>query len=399
VTVEITPSNCLGSLSGYPFDELGRKVVRLEKQGIAPIDFGVGDPRTPAPKIVREAAQRGIDRHAASGYPSYVGSGAFRDAVALWMSGRFGVELDPALEVASSVGSKEAVFHFPLCLIDPGDVVLVPNPGYPPYARGTTLAGGRFVTYPLTEDNGFLPGLDAIDPSVRRAAKVMWINYPNSPTGRVASRAEIQRIVEFCRHNDIVVASDEAYSEIYFGEQRPCSALEFGTDSVVVFQSLSKRSAMTGYRVGWVAGDSRLVDLFKRLKTNIDSGTPDFIQEAAIAALEDERHVEEMRQQYRIKRDLMVDAFIQAGCQRCEPEGTIYVWQRVPEGFDSVGFAQRLLEPDVAVVTMPGRWLTEAEALGPSPGDRHVRLALVPEIDQTRAAAAAVAALGSGSGR
>jgi len=391
--MEIRASRRLRALGGYAFDEIDRAVQALLAQGVPVTDFGVGDPRDPTPELVRRAGQAAMDRHATSGYPSYVGSERYRAAIADWTGRRFGVTLDPATEVCSTIGSKEAVFHFPEALLDPGDVVLVPSPGYPPYTRGTIFAEGRVWTYPLNADNGFLPDLAAIPGDVARAARVLWFCNPNAPTGRVADRAFLEQLVGFCADHEIVLASDEAYSEIWFESGPPHSALEVARDGVVVFHSLSKRSAMTGWRVGWMAGDARLVALFRKVKTNIDSGTPDFVQDAAIAALADEAHVAEMRAAYREKRDLLLAAFAAAGLPVQAPEATLYIWQRAPDGMDGVAFAKRLLAPDVAVATIPGAALAEPCADGRNPGTDYVRLALVPTREETKAAAARIAAM------
>jgi LL-diaminopimelate aminotransferase len=391
--MEIRASRRLRAFGGYAFDEIDRAVQALADQGVAVTDFGVGDPRDPTPALVRRAGQAAIDRHATSGYPSYVGSAAYRQAVAAWTARRFGVTLDPATEVCSTIGSKEAVFHFPEALLDPGDVVLVPSPGYPPYTRGTLFAEGRVWTCPLDAENGFLPDLAAIPRDIARAARLLWFCNPNAPTGRVADRAYLEGLVRFCAEHEIILAADEAYSEIWFESGPPPSALEVARDGVVVFHSLSKRSAMTGWRVGWMAGDERLVTLFRKVKTNIDSGTPDFVQEAAVAALSDEAHVAGMRTAYREKRDVLLAAFAAAGLAVRAPEATLYVWQRAPEGMDGLAFAKRLLAPDVAVATIPGAALAEPTADGRNPGAPYVRLALCPSLEETRAAAERIAAL------
>ena len=215
----------------------------------------------------------------------------------------------------------------------------------------------------------------------------MWINYPNSPSGALAPLDFLERVVEFGHNNDIIIASDEAYSEIYFGDEPPHSILEVTKAGVVVFQSLSKRSAMTCYRVGWVAGDEQIVSVFKKVKTNLDSGTPTFIQDGAVAALADESHVEESRADYKAKRDILVAALTDAGLPDCTPEATIYLWQRVPEGMTSVDFATKLLAPDVAIVTTPGAWISDICAGELNPGEGFVRFALVPSVEQTKEAA------------
>ena len=383
--MNIKISERLTSLTGYAFAEVEKKVAELKSQGIDPIDFGVGDPTEPTPEIIRAAVKKGVDERATSGYPSYIGSAEFREAIASWTKRRFGVALDPATEIASTVGSKEAVFNFPEAILNPGDVVLVPNPGYPPYTRGTKFAEGNVHYLNLLPEDGFLPDLDSISKGVLSKAKILWINYPNNPTGAVAPFEFFKRAAEFGHKHNIIIASDEAYTENYYGVFPP-SALQASKEGVIVFQSLSKRSCMTCYRIGWVAGDAVLIEAFKKLKTNIDSGTATFIQDAGIAALSDESHVEELRSLYKKKRDIIVSAFKDAGFSDCTPEATLYLWQRIPKGFTSVEFAKRLLNPEVAIVTTPGSWISEETKSG-NPGEGFVRLALVPTIDQCMVAA------------
>ena len=388
----ILASRRVRSIGGYAFDEVDKEVSRLRAAGITPTDFGVGDPTVPTPKLIREACQRGIDARATSGYPSYVGAAEYRAAIAAWYERRFGVSLDPATEITSTIGAKEAVFHVAEGFVDPGDVVIAPSPGYPPYTRGTLFAEGTLWYYPLLSENGFLPNFAKIPAEVAKAAKIFWLNYPQNPTGACAPARVFEEAVRFCRDHDILLASDEAYTEIFF-EEAPHSALQFGREGVVIFHSLSKRSAMTGYRVGFVAGDKDAVAVFKKVKTNIDSGTPTFIQDAAIAALSDETHVAQMRDEYRQKRDILCDALTSIGLPRCAPAGTLYVWQRVPQGMTSVAFAKRLLAPETALVTTPGSWISDVCDGGLNPGEGYVRFALVPSLEETQAAAAKIRAL------
>ncbi|MCA8961957.1 MAG: aminotransferase class I/II-fold pyridoxal phosphate-dependent enzyme [Planctomycetes bacterium] len=388
--VEITGSRRLAQLGSYAFDAIDRKVAELKERGLEPVDFGVGDPTIPTPEFVRQATAAGIEEFKSAGYPPYAGSLEFRRAAAQWTARRFGVELDPESEVVGTIGSKEAIFHFPEAILDPGDLVIGPDPGYPPYERGTLFAEGEMFRVPLSERYGFMPRLDTIPREVADRAKIFWLTHPNSPTGAIASPAYLEEWVAFCREHEIIAASDEAYTEIYFGDEPPRTALEFGRDGVIVFQSLSKRSAMTGYRVGWCAGDERLIARFRKVKTNIDSGSPWFVQAGAIAALADEEHVAAFREEYRAKRDVLVDAFERAGLPRSEPEATLYIWQRAPEGMTGVALAERLLQPDIAAVTLPGAALSslppeESEA-GP-----YIRLALVPSLDDCRRVASRIA--------
>jgi LL-diaminopimelate aminotransferase len=384
--MDIRPSRRVAGIGSYAFAEVDRLVTELRSKGVLPIDFGVGDPTAPTPEVVREACRAAVNERARSGYPSYVGSLEFREACGTFMRDRFGVDLDPDTAISATGGSKEAVFHLHEGFVNPGDIVLGPNPGYPPYARGTLFAEGEHVPYALSADRGFLPDLTAIPDDVARRARILWICYPNSPTGAVAPLEFLRRAANWCRERDILLASDEAYSEIYFTEEPPHSALECGAEGVLAIFSLSKRSAMTCYRVGWVAGDERAVAIFRKVKTNLDSGTPTFVQDAAVAALSDEEHVAAFRAEYREKRDLMAKAFVDLGLPDCTPEAALYLWQRVPDGMTSVEFAKALLAPEIGIVVTPGPWIA-GEVNGVNPGEGFVRLALVPSLDDCRLAA------------
>ncbi|HHT9111348.1 MAG TPA: aminotransferase class I/II-fold pyridoxal phosphate-dependent enzyme [Candidatus Brocadiaceae bacterium] len=384
--MEITPSKRLQSIGAYAFAEVDKEVEKIKSLGITPIDFGVGDPTVPTPEIVRRATQKGITLRKSSGYPSYTGALEFRKALAGWTHKRFGVQLDTATEISSTIGSKEGVFNFHEGIVNPGDYVIIPTPGYPPYTRGTLFAEGIPYYVPLLAENKFLIDVKSIPEEVCKKAKLIWINYPNSPSGAVAPLSYLKEVVEFGKKYNIIIASDEAYSEIYYNEP-PHSILEVTKEGVIVFNSFSKRSAMTCYRIGWVAGDKRIVDIFKKVKTNIDSGTATFIQDGAIAALSDETHVEKMRAEYKIKRDLLVDAFKHIKLPDCTPEATIYLWQKVPQGMSSVDFAKKLLSPEIAIVTTPGAWISDKTQNGLNPGEGYVRFALVPSIKNTREAA------------
>jgi LL-diaminopimelate aminotransferase len=391
-TTKSRASKRLQALGSYAFEEVDRKVEELKEKGIEPIDFGVGDPTAPTPEVVRSAAARGLELRKSSGYPSYVGTLGFRQAVAAWVRSRYGVEIDPLSAVSSTLGSKEAVFNFHEAVVDPGDVVLCPTPGYPPYTRGTLFAEGIPYQVPLRKERGFLMDFREIPGEVARRAKLLWLNYPNSPSGAMADESFYRQAVEFARTYDIIIASDEAYSEIYFGDP-PISILNVTGEGVLVFNSLSKRSAMTCYRIGWVMGDPEIVALFRKAKTNIDSGTATFIQDAAVAALADEDHVRRFREEYREKRDILCSALVEAGLEDCTPASTLYVWQKAPEGMSSVEFATALLEESIGVVSTPGSWISEKTAEGENPGEGYVRFALVPTIEDTLKAAGRISEL------
>jgi LL-diaminopimelate aminotransferase len=300
--------------------------------------------------------------------------------------------VDPQTEVSSTIGSKEAVFNFHEGLLDPGDVVLCPSPGYPPYTRGTLFAEGTPYQVPIRKEKDFLIDFSSIPEQVAAEAKLLWLNYPNSPSGVTADERFYREALEFASKHDIIIASDEAYSEIYFGAA-PISILNVQKEGVLVFNSLSKRSAMTGYRIGWVMGDPQLVAVFRKVKTNIDSGTPTFIQDGAVAALGDEEHVRIYREEYRQKRDILCSALVSAGLEDCTPAATLYVWQKVPKGMSSLDFATRLLDEKIAIVTTPGNWIAEPTADGDNPGEGYVRFALVPSVENTRLAAQRISSL------
>ena len=384
--MQIRPSKRLASLGTYAFSAVDDKAADLKARGVKVIDFGVGDPTTPTPSFIRQALKKAVDVRASSGYPSYVGSPEFRKAVADWTRRRHGVRLDPATEICATVGAKEAVFHFPEAILNPGEYALVPTPGYPPYTRGAQFAEGRAFYLPLTRERGFLPDLKRIPASVLKRARILWINYPNNPTGAVAPASFYREALAFSRRHGLILASDEAYSELWDGPKAPASALQFSIEGVIAFQSFSKRSAMTGWRIGWVAGDRRIVALFKKTKTNIDSGTPTFIQDAAAVSLRDERHVAAMRKEYRLKRDLLCAGLKRLGCRDCSPPGTIYVWQEAPKGMSGEEFALRLLDPRIGIVTTPGAWISERGPDGTNPGERYVRFALVPSVKDVKEA-------------
>lgn len=390
-----TTSTRLDSLTAYAFAAVNDKVSELKNQGIDVIDFGVGDPIDPTPTFIREALKKGADDYAAGGYPNYSGRLDFREAVTDYSKLRFGVTLNPHTEICSTIGSKEAVFNFPEAILNPGDIVLTPSPGYPPYKRGTTFAEGVSYFYPLLESNHFYPDFDAFPPDILAKAKILWLCYPNNPTGALATREFYQRALNFAQKNNLILASDECYTDITLTDETPLSILELVPElpgsNVIAFHSLSKRSNMTGYRIGWVAGDPAIIDAFKKLKTNIDSGTPDFIQSAAIAALGDNSHVVTQRTLYRQRAEVLTDAFCHIGLEPAKLQGAFYLWQRVPHGLTSVEFAQKLLTPNIALVVTPGAWISDECTLPDgttiNPGEGYVRFALVPSLEQTKKAA------------
>lgn len=383
--MDIQPSSRVKFIGSYAFADVDNEVAKLKKLGTSVIDFGVGDPKDATPSIIRNYCKRAIDKRKDSGYPSYIGTLEYRETIAKWTKERFNVNLNPENEITSTLGAKEAVFNFHEGIVNPGDIVIMPNPSYPPYERGTLFAEGKPYFYPLLKENDFLPDLDKIPSDVRKKAKLMWVNYPNNPTGAIISREKLKEIVDFGEDNNIIIGSDECYTELYF-EEKPISILELTKEGVFVVQSLSKRSAMTTYRVGWMAGDERIIDIFKKVKTNIDSGTATFIQDAASAALLDEKHVELFREEYKKKRDIMVNALTSIGLEDCTPKATMYIWQKTPKNISSVDFAKKLLNKDIAIVTTPGSWISK-EVVSLNPGEGYIRFALVPSVNECKEAA------------
>ncbi|MDQ4025510.1 MAG: LL-diaminopimelate aminotransferase [Actinomycetota bacterium] len=358
-------------LPPYLFAEIDRKVARARARGADIISFGVGDPDLPTPPHVVDALARAAADPATHRYPSYTGMPAFREAIAGWYERRFGVTLDPDEEVQPLVGSKEGIFHLPVAFIDPGDVALVPDPGYPVYEMGTILSHGEAVTMPLTPENGFVPDLAGLPAETVGRARVLWLNYPSNPTAACVDLDVFRRAVDFCRSNDLLLAHDAAYTEITFDGYVAPSALQAdgARECVVEFHSLSKTYNMTGWRIGWVAGAPAAVEALKRLKTNIDSGIFDAVQHAGIAALDGPQdYLEQCVDTYRRRRDLLCDGLKSMGVVVDPPRGSIYVWVPVPDGHTSENFTELLLN-EAAIVVAPGN------GYGPS-GQGFVRFSL-----------------------
>jgi LL-diaminopimelate aminotransferase len=357
-------------LPPYLFAHIDALKAAERAKGVDLIDLGIGDPDLPTPPhIVAALAKAGADpsHHR---YPSYVGMLSMRQAAAAFYQKRFGVKLDPASEVVSLIGSKEGIAHFPVAFVDPGDVVLVPDPGYPVYATGTKFCGGEVHLMPLRRDRGFLPDLKAIPREIAQRAKIMWVNYPNNPTAALAPSGFYEEVVAFAKEHSIIVASDLAYSEIYFGEPpRSFLATPGAMDVGIEFCSLSKTYNMTGWRVGFAAGHKDLVGGLGKVKTNVDSGVFEAVQEAAIAALSgDQGCVAELRSIYKERRDVMCGGLAKAGFDVIVPEATFYCLVAVPRGFTSAEFASKLL-------TEAGVVATPATGFG-AQGEGYVRLTI-----------------------
>jgi len=305
--MKIAQADRLKALPPYLFAELDRVQAQVAARGIDIISLGVGDPDLPTMSNIIDRMKKAVDNPAHHQYPSYEGMPSFREAVAGWYGDRFSVKLDPASEVVSLIGSKEGIAHAPLAFVNPGDVVLCPDPGYPVYTIGTMFAGGESYIMPLLEENLFLPDLSAIPADILGRAKIMFLNYPNNPTSAVATRKFFEEVVAFASEHNILVCHDAAYTEVYYDGERPMSFLEIpGADEVgIEFHSLSKTYNMTGWRIGWVCGNEKAIGAIGRIKTNIDSGIFQAIQEAGIEALQgDQQPVDDLRNIYQSRRDL-----------------------------------------------------------------------------------------------
>ena len=374
----------LKRLPPYLFKEIDRKKQEVRARGVDIIDLGVGDPDLPTPPHIIEALKRAAEDPANHQYPSYVGMTALRETVAEWYKTRFGVELDPLNEVVILIGSKEGIAHMPLAFVNPGDVALVPSPSYPVYHNATIFAGGESYFMPLLGENDFLPDLDAIPEDIARKAKLMFINYPNNPTAAIADLDFFSRVVAFARKNRIIVCHDAAYTEMAFDGYRPPSFMEVeGAKEVgMEFHSLSKTYNMTGWRIGFAVGNREIIEGLGAIKSNIDSGAFQAIQVAAREALlQDQSCVEEMREVYKRRRDLMVKGLKDAGFSLEAPKATFYLWVRVPGGFTSADFVSRLL--DKGVVVTPGNGFGE-------PGEGYFRIALTKKRDRLEEAIARI---------
>jgi len=343
-------------LPPYLFTEISRKIAEKRAQGADIITFAVGDPDMPTPSHIIDALVEAARDPANHRYPESAGMPELRRAIAGWYERRFGLSFDPDKEVLALIGSKEGIAHVPLCFIDPGDVALVPDPSYPVYSVATMFAGGECHFLPLREENDFLPDFAGVPPEVTERAKMLWLNYPNNPTGAVAGLDFFEEAVAFARRYDIAVCHDGPYSEIAFDGYRPVSFLEAAgaRDIGIEFHSLSKTYNMTGWRVGMAVGNARMIDALRRVKSNLDSGIPQAIQRMAIAALTGPQEcVAEHNAVYQRRRDRVVEALRSMGLRVRPPKASLYVWARVPEGFTSASFAERLLD-DLAVVVTPG---------------------------------------------
>ena len=364
-------SQRLKQIPPYLFAEIDRLKNEMIRRGVDVIDLGVGDPDLPTPPHIVERLKEAAEDPENHRYPSYNGLFSFRRAVSDWYKRRFGVDLDPEREVIALIGSKEGIAHLPLAFVDPGDVVLVPNPAYPVYHIGTIFAGGRPYYMPLLEENGFLPDLEKIPKDIARRAKLIFVNYPNNPTAAVADLDFFERLKRFAKKYNIIVCHDAAYTELSYDGYRPPSFLEVkGSKEIAIeFHSLSKTYNMTGWRIGFAVGNADVIKALKEVKSNIDSGVFQAVQWAAIAALEgSEDAVEKNRRIFQERRDILIDGLRKIGLHVQRAKATFYLWARVPSGYSSASFSRFLLER-AGIVTTPGSGFGDA-------GEGYIRIAL-----------------------
>ena len=355
----------------YLFVGISRKIAEKRAQGIDVISFGIGDPDIPTPENVVEKLRETALDSPNHRYPETDGLPEFRQAVADWYQLRFGISVHPDKETLPLIGAKEGIGHAALCFIEPGDIALVPDPGYPVYSVGTWFAGGECHWMPLLEENGWMPDLDAIPDDVADKATVMWLNYPNNPTGAIADADYFAKVVEFAKAHDIAVMHDASYSEVAFDGYRPISFLETpgAIDVGVEFHSLSKSYNMTGWRLGMAVGNEDIISALMVIKSNLDSGVPNAIQYMGMEAMElSQDAIDERNAIYEHRRDRVVQTLRDIGLDAIPPKASLYVWTRIPEGFTSAEFTALLLDEADIVVT-PGNGYGEY-------GEGYIRLSL-----------------------
>ena len=346
----------LNRLPPYLFVEINQKIAELRARGEDVISFAIGDPDLPTPSRIIEYMCRAAHDPANHRYPETAGLPELRQAIAEWYGRRFGVTLDPDKEVLPLIGSKEGIGHMALCFIEPGDLALVPDPGYPPFSMGTILAGGEPHFVPLKEENDFLPDFQAIPDKVANKAKLMWLNYPNNPTGATADLDFFERAVYFAQKHDLAICHDAPYTEVAFDGYRPPSFMQTaGARKIgVEFHSLSKTFNMTGWRIGMVVGNAGMVEALFQVKSNLDSGIPQAIQYAAIDALRgSQEHIAEHNAIFQRRRDKLMKVLDEIGLEVRMPKATFYVWAKVPQGYTSMDFTKKLLD-EAGIAVTPG---------------------------------------------
>lgn len=359
------------TLPPYLFAAIDKMKQEAIARGVDIINLGIGDPDLPTPIPIIESLANAAKDPKHHQYPSYEGMLSFRKAVAAWYKRRFNVTLEPANEVLTLIGSKEGIGHIHLAFVDPGDVVLVPSPGYPVYPVGTSFAGGTSHIMPLTKANGFLPDLGSIPQEVTKKAKLMWLNSPNNPTSVIMTKEYFKRVVEFAQENHVIVCHDAAYSEVYYDGRRPASFMEVegAKDVGVEFHSLSKTYNMTGWRIGFAVGNKEVLAGLGKVKSNLDSGCFEAVQEAGITALSlDDSMTDGLRKTYQDRRDTLIPGLKNLGLAVDPPPAAFYVWVTVPKGYTSTSFTAHLLEK-AGIVTTPGNGFG-------APGEGYIRMTL-----------------------
>ncbi len=365
----------------YLFARIDEKIAMAKAKGVDVISLGIGDPDLPTPENIIDrlvSAAHNSDNHR---YPSYVGMLEFREAVAEWYKRRANIVLDAKSEVITLIGSKEGIAHISLCYINPGDYTLIPDPGYPVYGVGTLLAGGIPYTMPLKEENGFLPDFEAIPEDIAKKAKLMFLNYPNNPTGAVADEGFFLKAIAFAKKYDIIICHDGPYSEITFKGYRALSFLEVAgaKDVGIEFHSMSKTYNMTGWRIGWAAGNAKVISDLGRLKSNVDSGVFQAIQEASIEGLLGNQDIlQEINKVYQERQDIVIECLTDLGWSLERPKAAIYVWPKVPKGYTSASFCELVLDK-AGVVLTPGNGYGEY-------GEGYFRISLTISTERLREA-------------
>ncbi|MDZ7672537.1 MAG: LL-diaminopimelate aminotransferase [Halanaerobiales bacterium] len=374
-------SNRIKNLPPYLFAEIDRMINKAKSEGMDVINFGIGDPDQPTPENIVNKMKEAVQDPTTHSYPSYEGLSEFRTAVSRKYKKRFDVELDPETEVVSLIGSKEGIAHLPLCYINPGDSALVPDPGYPVYKTSVLLADGNPIMVPLKKENDFLVDLTAIKEEDAEQAKIMFLNYPNNPTGAIASLEFFEEVIEFAKKYNIIIAHDAAYTDIYLDDNKPHSILEVkgAKDVAIEFNSLSKPYNMTGWRIGWASGNKDVIESLGRLKTNIDSGIFEAIQYAGIEALYNgEQSIKEVTELYKKRRDLLVEGLSELGWNIKPNKATFYLWLEVPEDMNSSEFSKKLFKK-TGVFFTPGVGWGEY-------GENYLRIALTVSQERIKEA-------------
>jgi len=367
----------LNRLPPYLFVEISKRVAELRARGEDIISFAIGDPDLPTPSHIIEYMCQAAHDPANYRYPETAGLPELRKAMAEWYGRRFGVTLNPAKEVLPLIGSKEGIGHMALCFIEPGDLALVPDPSYPPFSLGTILAGGESYFMPLKEENDFLPDFETIPDEVAVRAKLMWLNYPNNPTGAVASFDFFEKAVHFAQKHNVAICHDAAYTEVAFDDYKPPSFMQTpGAKKIgVEFHSLSKTYHMTGWRVGMVVGNADMVDALFRVKSNLDSGIPQSIQYAAVEALRgSQEHIAEHNAIFQQRRDKLLKVLNEIGLTARIPKATFYIWAKIPQGYTSMDFTKKLLD-EAGIAVTPGTGYGKE-------GEGYIRLSLTISDDR-----------------